>query len=387
MAGQIIRRAKKDPKTGELKDTENTWLVRIFIGRESDGKRKYHNKTIHGTKKDAQKYLTAKLREKDLGIFVEPASESLSKYLDRWLLEIAKPRLRTETFNSYKQLVDNYIGKHLGTKKLSQLQGYQIQKFYNDMQREGLSARTVRYCHSVLSSALKQAVRWKMIFQNPCNDCDLPKMQKTEMKYYTPGEVKKFLETAKADRLYVLFYLALETGTRPGEYLGLQWKDIDFEQGSLTVRRVVKVQKGGGFYFAEPKTKKSRRSIPLSDPLITALKKHRMIQLEAKMKIRDCYQDSDLIFATEIGTPFLSGNVNNRHFEKIRTKAKLSKIRLYDLRHTNATMLLASGVSAKVVAERLGHSSVVLTLDTYSHVLPAMQTDATNRLENMMFGT
>lgn len=382
MAGQIRKQKRRD---GSI--IEDTWLVRIFLGREADGKRKYFSKTIHGTKKDAQKFLTAKLREKDLGIFVEPASESLSKYLDRWLIEVAKPRLRRETFTSYQWIADRYVKKHLGTKKLSQLQGYQIQKFYNDLRREGLSPRTVRYCHSVLSSALKQAVRWKMMIQNPCNDCDLPKMEKAEMKYFTPEEVKTFLQTAKTDKLYALLFLAIETGMRPEEYLGLQWKDVDLDEGVLTVRRAIKIQKGGGFYFTEPKTKKSRRSIPLSSSLITALKAHRRSQLEAKMKIRDSYQDNDLTFATEIGTPLLIGNLRSRHFEKIRVEANLPKIRLYDLRHTNATMLLASGVSAKVVAERLGHSSVVLTLDTYSHVLPAMQTDATKKLEKMMFGT
>lgn len=210
MAGQIRKQKRID---GSI--IEETWLVRIFLGRESDGKRKYYSKTIHGTKKNAQKFLTAKLREKDLGIFVEPASESLAKYLDRWLTEIAKPRLRENTFEGYERIVKIYIEKHLGTKKLSQLQGYQIQKFYNDLQREGLSARTVRYSHSVLSSALKQAVRWKMIFQNPCDDCDLPKMAKAEMKCYSPVEVRAFLETAKTTKHYALFLLAIQTGIFP----------------------------------------------------------------------------------------------------------------------------------------------------------------------------
>src|SRR5436190_9891991 len=199
MAGQIRKQTRKEPKTGKVKVYENTWTVKIFLGRDADGKRKYFTKTIHGTKKDAEKYLTAKLREKDLGIFVEPASESLSKYLDRWLIDVAEPRLRENTFAGYKIIVEAYIKKHLGTKKLSQLQGYQIQEFYNDLQREGFSTRTVRYCHSILSSALKQAVRWKMLFQNPCDDCDLPKMVKTEMKCYTPIEVRKFLKKAESN--------------------------------------------------------------------------------------------------------------------------------------------------------------------------------------------
>jgi integrase len=381
MAGQIIKPTRLD---GSI--IEDTWLVRIFLGRESHGKRKYFSKTIHGTKKDAQKYLNAKLREKDLGIFVEPGTETLSKYLDRWLTDVAKPRLRETTFEGYEWIANKYIKKYLGTMKLSQLQGYQIQKFYNDLQRQGLSPRTVRYSHSVLSSALKQAVRWKMIFQNPCAECDLPKAQHAEMKCYTPAEVRVFLETAKTNKHYVLFLLIIQTGMRPEEYLGLQWKDVDLEEGVLSVRRAVKIRKGGGFYFTEPKTNKSRRSIPLSESVVTALKAHRHDQLTAKMKIRDCYQENDLVFATEIGTPLLIENLRLRHFEKIRVEAKLPKIRLYDLRHTTATLLLSAGENPKVVSERLGHASIVLTLDTYSHVLPTMQKEATSKLEKMMFG-
>lgn len=382
MAGQIRKQKRKD---GSI--IEDTWLVRIFLGRETDGKRKYFSKTIHGKKKDADKYLTAKLREKDLGVFVEPAAMPLKDYLDRWLAEVAKPRLKENTFDGYKWIVETYIHPALGSKRLSDLQSYQVQKFYNDLQKQGLSARTVRYTHSVLSSALKQAVKWRQIFQNPCDLCQLPKQDKTEMKYFAPEDVKIFLETARETKHYSLFLLAIETGLRPGEYLGLQWKDIDLDQQTLSVRRAVKIRKGGGFYFTEPKTKKSRRSIPLSDSVITALKAHRRDQLEESFKLGSDYQKNDLVFANEIGGPLLLGNIRRRHFEKIIIAAGLPTIRLYDLRHTTATLLLSAGLNPKVVSERLGHASIVLTLDTYSHVLPTMQKDATDRIEKLMFGT
>lgn len=386
MAGQTRKQKRRD---GSI--IEDTWLVRIFLGRESDGKRKYFSKTIHGKKKDADKYLTAKLREKDLGVFVEPAAMPVKEYLTRWLEEVAKPRLKENTFDGYKWIVETYIQPALGSKRLSDLQSYQVQKLYNDLQKQGLSARTVRYTHSVLSSALKQAVKWRQIFQNPCDLCQLPKQDKTEMKYFTPDEVKLFLETAKDTKHYTLFLLTIETGLRPGEYLGLQWKDIDLEQQTLSVRRAVKIRKGGGFYFTEPKTKKSRRSIPLSDTVIASLKAHRRDQLQESFKLGSDYQKNDLVFANEIGAPLLLGNLRRRHFEQIikaaNTKAPLSRIRLYDLRHTTATLLLSAGLNPKVVSERLGHASIVLTLDTYSHVLPTMQQDATERIEKLMFGT
>jgi len=190
---------------------------------------------------------------------------------------------------------------------------------------------------------------------------------------------------------------------RPEEYLGLQWKDVDFENSRLSIRRALIIQKGGGFQFSEPKTPQSRRSIPLSASAIYALKLHRRLQLEDRMKIQDVYSDFDLVFPTEIGTPTLNGNLNRRHFKKIIKKANeeiakanlenssaepfIPAVRLYDLRHTMATLLLAKGLNPKIVSERLGHSSISLTLDTYSHVLPTMQQDATDQIEKLIFGT
>ena len=373
MTGQIIKRGEK------------TWYVRIFLGRDANGKRKYFNKTIHGTKKDAQKFLTAKTREKDLGIFVEPASMPLNDFLDRWLEEIAKNKLRARTFDNYESLLNCHVREKIGAKRLSGIQPYEVQKLYNDMKKANYSPKTIRHVHNVLSPAFKQAVKWKMLMQNPCDLCELPRMEKTEMMYFTPEETAKFLDAAKSDKYFPAFLLAIETGMRPEEYLGLQWKDIDFENKILAVRRALVVKKGGGFIFTEPKTKKSRRSIPISDSLIVALKINRWLQ--ERTQSNESYQNLDLVFASEIGTPLLHGNLLRRHFKPIRDKAELPKIRLYDLRHTTATLLLSAGENPKVVSERLGHASIVLTLDTYSHVLPSMQKDATNKMEKLMSGT
>lgn len=206
------------------------------------------------------------------------------------------------------------------------------------------------------------------------------------MRCFTPAEAKRFLEAAKGSKHYAVFLIAIETGLRPGEYLGLQWKDLDLDNRTLAVRRSVKFREGGGFYFTEPKTSKSRRSIPLSANAVAVLREHRHRQLEYKMKNRDFFRDNDLVFANEIGDPIRIENLRKRHFEKIVKQAGLEMIRLYDLRHTTATLLLAAGLNPKVVSERLGHSSVVLTLDTYSHVLPTMQQDATEKLEKLMYG-
>ena len=375
MTGQVIKRG-------------DSWTIRIFLGRDTNGKRKYFNKTLHGTKKDAQKYLTAKLREKDLGVFIEPASIGLTEYLDKWLEEVARPRLRKSTFASYEMVLKNYVKATLGTKRLSDIQSYEVQKLYNDLSKRGLSSRTVRYAHVVFSSAMKQAIKWRMIAQNPCELCELPRHEKVEMKYLSTEETVKFLQAAKDSKHYVLFLVVIESGMRPEEYLALQWKDVDFEQKVLSVRRaIVWNRTGGGFDFTEPKTKKSRRSIPISNSVVSELKTHRRKQLEAKLKLGAAYKNLDLVFPTEIGTPIQPKNLLDRHFRPLLKKAELPTIRLYDLRHTTATLLLSAGENPKVVSERLGHASIVLTLDTYSHVLPTMQESATNKLEKMMFGT
>jgi integrase len=234
---------------------------------------------------------------------------------------------------------------------------------------------------------MKQAVKWRMIVQNPCELCELPRQEKKEMKYLSPEETRKFLEVAKGNKWFALFFMVIESGLRPEEYLGLQWKDIDFEQKQLSVRRAAIEKKGGGFSFTEPKTKKSRRKIPISNSVLIALKSHRRNQLEERMKIASDYQNNDLVFASELGTPLQRKNLTDRHFKPLLKKAELPNIRLYDLRHTTATLLLSAGENPKVVSERLGHASIVLTLDTYSHVLPTMQESATDKLEKMMFGT
>ncbi len=374
MAGQINKRG------------ENTWLVRIFLGRDASGKRKYFNKTIHGTKKDAQKYLTAKLREKDLGIFIEPALMSLNEYLDKWLAESAKPRLREATFDSYQFHLKRYVREKLGNRRLSDIKSFDVQKLYNQLTENGYSPRTVRYVHAILTSAFSQSVKWQMLIVNPCNVVDLPRQQKTEMKAFSREQAKRFLEAAKDDKHGLIFAFALASGMRPEEYLALQWKDIDFEKHTATVQRTLIWRKGGGWYYSEPKTIKSRRTLPMPESLLRDLQKHKIRQAETMLRLGAEYERNNLVFATDEGKPIRYGNLTKRYFHKILEKADLKGFRLYDLRHSMATLLLSEGINPKIVSERLGHANIILTLDTYSHVLPDMQKEATSKLGQMLFG-
>jgi integrase len=173
---------------------------------------------------------------------------------------------------------------------------------------------------------------------------------------------------------------------RPEEYLGLQWKDIDFQNGTVTVQRVVVWRSKIGWYFSEPKTPRSRRSIPIPGSIVNSIVEHKRRQLEERLKSGQMYQNNDLVFATSAGTPLLQRNIVRRHFKPILKRAGLSEsLRLYDLRHSCATLLLAANENPKVVAERLGHASIRMTMDVYSHVLPSMQKAATDKLEAMLF--
>jgi integrase len=331
MTGQIIKRGE-------------SWTVRIFLGRDTKGKRKYFNKTLHGTKKEAQKYLTAKLREKDLGVFIEPASIGLSEYLDKWLSESAKPRLAESTFENYRYLLKLYVREKLGNRKLSDIKPFDIQKLYNQMTESGLSARTVRYVHAILTSSFSQALKWQMLSTNPCKVVDLPRQQKNEMKAFSAEQAKCFLEAAKDDKHGLIFAFALASGMRPEEYLSLKWSDIDFDKCTTAVQRTLIWRKGGGWYFGEPKTAKSWRTMPMPESLFAKLKVHKRQQAEQIIKLGQAYERNNLVFAIDTGKPIYLRNLRKRNFHTILEKAELKGFRLYDLRHSMATLLLAEGV-------------------------------------------
>jgi integrase len=371
------------------KSGSQSWLVRIHMGYEKGtGKRHYHNHTVRGTKKDAEKYLNQKLRELDTGTFIEPSPMTLDEYLDQWLDAAARPKLTQLSFEHYSYVLERYVRPALGKRKLAAVRPLDVQAVYSDMQKRGLSSRIVRYTHTVLSSALKQAVKWKMIQHNPAESVELPKKERKEMQALTPEQAAKFLQAAASDRHTALFNLAVVAGLRPSEYLGLQWKDVDFDKGVVTVQRTLTWKRGGTWYFGEPKTSKSRRSIPLPQPVMQLLREQKKRQAEERLKAGPKWQGHDLVFCGQEGGPLHIRNVITRHFKAILKRAGLpATFRLYDLRHTCATLLLVADENPKVVSERLGHSSIVLTLDTYSHVLPSMQKAASDKLGSILFQT
>lgn len=378
MAGAITKRGK------------DTWRIRIAFGVDSNGKRRTYSKTIHGSKKDAEKFLTAKLREKDLGVFVQPSSIDLNSYLDSWLAGTATQKRTKSTLNNYSDVLRLYVRPTLGPRRLADIKLADVQKLCIALSTSGKSASTVHNAHSVLSAAFKQAIREHLLAVNPCSGIELPKNEHKEMQALTSEEQKAFLEACKRDRYGCLFAFALVSGMRPEEYLGLKWTDLDFERKTASVQRslIRSKAKGGGWYFDKTKTNKSRRSMPIAETIFEMLKRHRRDQLEQMMLLGTEYERLDLVFANEFGRPLDLKNLRTRAFQRILKAAGLADrgIRIYDLRHSMATHLLAIGENPKVVSERLGHASIAITMDTYSHVLPDIQKDASDRQEKSLFG-
>lgn len=373
-AGQIVPRG------------ERKWLVRWFVGTSESGKRRYASKTIRGTKRDAQQHLNSVLRSQDLGTYVEPTRIALDAYLDRWLEQSARTRVSPRTFEDYKKLLKRYVRPEIGPRRLDALRPLHLQELITKLEARGLSPKTIRLTLSVLSRALKQAVRWGMLPNNPAALIDLPKQRRREMRALSQEEVARFRTAAAGTRHAVLFDFLLATGCRPGEALALRWSDIDLDVGAITVRRALTTVAGKPT-FGEPKTATSHRRIPLPTQLCDSLSAHRREQAEGALKTGPAYsRNLDLVFANEVGRPLELRNIVRRHFKPLLELAGLPpSVRLYDLRHTHATLLLAQGVHPKVAAERLGHATTRMTLDVYSHVLPGMQAEATVKIANALF--
>jgi integrase len=358
---------------------------RVALSYDREGKRKVHYKTIKGPKKDAERYLTHVTGELDGGrrSFDSPPM-TLNEFFGRWLESPSRARGSDLTSYGHARLYDRYFRERLGHRKLDRLHVLDIQKVYAEMLGRGLSATTVRHAHSVINCALKQAVRWGLLQRNPAELAELPKAMRKERRVLSPEEARRFISACGEMPRGIVFEFALLTGMRPEEYLALQWADLDFERCAARVRRAVVWQKGG-WRFKEPKTARSRRTVVLSADLVQKLAAHKREQNEWRLKLGGEWQAHDLVFCGETGTPLSIPNLTYRYFRPILKKAGLPQIRLYDLRHSCATLLLIAEENPKVVSERLGHSTIVLTLDTYSHVLPTMQEQATSRLEKLLY--
>ena len=349
---------------------------------------------VHTADGPKRRYLSGKKREhvadklaKALadradGLVFDAGSLTVGEYLDRWLNDV-RDTVRQSTYEGYEYAVRPHIRPALGRIKLKDLSPTHARWFYRDRLDSGLAPATVHKLHVVLHKALKAAVADGLIPRNAAAGLKLPRITREEIDPLDPEASRQLLGAARGDRLEALYVLALNTGMRQGELLALKWDDVDLERGVLRVRRTL-THEGKAFVLGEPKTNKSRRTIRLTAGAVQALKDHLARQLEEMEQMSSLYQPGGFIFATETGTIINPSNLRNRSFKPLLKRAELRPIRFHDLRHTCATLLLSKDVNAKIVSEMLGHASVSITLDIYSHLLPDMQEKAARALEDAL---
>lgn len=373
MRGHIEKRGK------------NSYSIAISMGKDgTTGKYKYQWVSVKGTKKEAEKRLAELLHQIDNGTFIKPGKTTLSEYLEKWLRDYAMPNLSPRGFERYTGIIRQHLIPELGGVVLTQLRPEHLQRHYTDTLNNGLSAGTVRYHHAVIHKALQTAVKWGLVSQNVADGVDVPRIHRNEMQTWDKDEIARFLETAKDSTYYALFYTALFTGMRRSELLALRWQDIDFIFSQVYVNRSLHHLKDGSYIFTEPKSARSRRTIALSPSAILTLKEHKEKKETQCILLGIPLKDNDLVFSTLEGKP-LRPNTVTRAWVMLAKRAGVRVIRLHDARHTHASLMLKQGVHPKIVQERLGHASIQLTLDTYSHVAPGLQQAAAEGFDRMLF--
>ena len=354
---------------------DGLWVAQVTVQGKHVGK-------YCKTQREARDWLKETLSQIDSGMSLAAARTTLEEYLEEWLTTY-KTSVRPKTIQQYSQIVHQHIIPSLGGIKLKDLRPDQIQVLYNAKLNAGVSTRTVIYIHAVLHRSLELALKWGLIGRNPVDVVTRPKFRRKEMQTLNDDQVRAFLSCAKGTRLDVLFWIAISTGMRQGEILGLKWSDLDWVARKLHVQRQVQRLPGKGLVFSEPKSAAGRRVVVLSQMTIEKLRAHLDLQQREQILAGNKWIDNDLIFPSTIGTPLDHRNLY-REFKAILKRAGTPEIRFHDLRHTAATLMLQQGVHPKVVQERLGHADIALTLNTYSHVLPSMQEEAAEKLDNIL---
>jgi integrase len=375
------------------KQGKESWEVTVNLGRDPETKRlRRHFFTVRGKKADAERALTAALGQRDQGIDLAPAKITVAEYIRVWLRDYAEHNVAASTLQRYRGIVESHIIPTLGSRRLADLRPIDIQAAYTKWlspggrcgsEMRGLSPRTVLHHHRLLREAFHQAVRWQLLARNPCDAVEPPRPPRAEVQVLDEQGVRRMLDAARSEPLYALFHTAITTGARLGELLALRWQDVDFERGRVSIARTVRRYSDKGYVFSQPKTHRSRRPIALDADTKLVLLEHRRHQIEQRLLVGPPYNDQDLVFATATGTVLGDSRVRTT-FGRILRAAGLKRIRLHDLRHTAATLMLKAGVNPKVVSDRLGHSTISITLDIYSHVLPDMQRDGAEALARMI---
>lgn len=381
----------------------DTWLLKFDVGRDPlTGKRITRYATVHGGKREAQAELSKRVAQIGDNAYVDPSKLSVADYLEQHWLPHIRNQITGSAFDRYSDIVRKHLVPALGRHRLAKLLPVHVQAFYDaelvsgrrahparkaatPASSSGLSARTVRLHAKVLGQAIRHAVKLQLIARNPCAGATPPRIADKEMPALDHDQAATVIKAAAGARIHLPVLLALTCGLRRGEILGLRWRDLDLEGGRLSVSQALE-QTRAGLVFKAPKTKRSRRLVTLPALAVEALRAHKAQQREEYLRLGFGKDDADLVL-TEITVaagadgrrdiarkPMTPDHVS-KEFCRLARRLGL-KCRFHDLRHSHASHLLLSGVHPKVASERLGHASVSITLDTYSHVLPGLQEDA-----------
>ena len=326
------------------------------------------------------------LQAESTGIAAPSDHLNLAAFLDQWLADTVRPKLRPRTYSSYEGIVRVHLVPGLGHLPLARLTPQQVQRYLNAQSADGLSPRTVAIIRAVLRQALGQAERWGMVTRNVARLVEPPRVPRRPVQPLDPEQARRFLEVVAGDRLEALYLAALGVGLRQGELLGLSWADVDLELGTIRVRQALQ-RVDGRLVLVEPKSATSHRLVSLPELVRLALRAHVARQHRDRLLAGPRWRDDprELVFRSTIGTP-LDGITVTRRFQRILRDAGLPRQRFHDLRHACASLLLAQGVAPRVVMEQLGHSQISLTMNTYSHVIPALGRAAAERMDDILSG-
>lgn len=354
---RIVVEAGKDPATGKRRR-----VVRYHKGRKSE----------------AETILANLLVQLEQGTYVEASKITVAEWLKEWLEEYKKPTLRPKTYDLYTWTIKSYIIPAIGSTPLQKLQPHHLQRLYNSIREDGKSTRLVHLVHQLMHGALNQAVKNRLVQVNVAEATTRPKMQKKEVRALTPEEQDNFLRTLAGHQLGAAFMLALGTGLRRGELLGLHWEDVDLGEGVLHVRRNIVYVRGKGIVVQPPKTEKGNRMVPIPKLVLKMLEGHR-----ERLEKGGLYRSDGPVFPSRTGGYIYPDNFE-RTFRQLRRQAGLEGVNLHALRHTFATRLLELGEDLKVVQELLGHARIGITADIYTHVTERLKKRAVDKLDRIL---
>jgi len=372
------------------KRSQGSWTIVYDLPADTvTGRRQQKSQTIRGTKRDAERVLREVLLSLEQGSYVKPNKVTIGEWLRKWLKDYVSINTTDRTQESYYSTVERHLIPSLGRVAITDLQAQHIQSYYAEKLNKGradgkggLSARSVVYHHRILSKALGYAVKMGVVVRNVANVVQPPRVQRVTMSTLSSEEATRFLDAARETDYYVYFATLLYTGLRRGELLALRWRNLDLDSGTLTVVETAYKLGNGEYRIKEPKTPQSRRNVTLPISLVELFKIYRADQELLRIQLGISLNADDFVFIRPDGSP-INPNAITLAFRRIIKRAGLRDIRIHDLRHTHATLMLKAGVHPKVVSERLGHANIGITLDIYSHVLPGLQEAAAEKFDKI----